>query len=68
MIFESLGLYFSEDDDFELGAMLSYDRMRTSAITITYGCRKQKLKTSSSMNVKVFWKFFSLLGILSNEC
>lgn len=54
MIFESLDRYFSEDNDFGLGAMLSYDRMRLSAITNTYGRGKKKLKTFSSMNVKVF--------------
>ena len=68
MVFESLDHYFLEDNNFGMEVMLSYDRMRTSAITNTYGCGKQKLKTSLSMNVKVFWKFFSLLGILSNAC
>lgn len=68
MIFKNLDLHSSEDDDFGLKYMLSYDRMRTSAIMNTYGREKQKLNTTLFINVKELWIVFLLLGISSNEC
>ena len=68
MKYGSLDPYYSEDDNFRLGVTWSYDRMWKSTTMITNGCEKRELKTSLYMNVKIFWRFFFLPGILTNDC